>query len=325
MKPVNKRFNRMVKSCIFTLFGCMSVAANAQVKTSEYQQTAGVSGTLRSVGSDTLANLMTLWGQEFKEIYPQVKIQIQASGSSTAPPALVEGLAELGPMSREMKASEISYFNHRYGYSPLVLKVAIDAIALFVDRRNPIHGLTLDQVDGIFSVTRFCGSASAIDTWQQLGYQVPGADRFIKLFGRNSVSGTYGMFKREALCDGDFRATVNEQPGSASVVQSVAYSKGAIGYAAFGYKTAGVRAVPISEDGSEFVPVTVETIASGEYPFSRFLYLVVNKAPEQPLPTLQREFLLFILSTEGQELVRRDGYIGLPADTLQRQRRLILE
>ena len=312
----------MMRIVVLTLLCCWSalVAADAP----EYERKPGVAGKITSVGSDTLANLMTLWSQEFKHLYPDVKFQIQASGSSTAPPALTEGTATIGPMSRELKTSEIQAFIRAHGYPPTVIQVALDAIAIFVERRNPLPGLTLSEVDAIFSATRFCGGEEAISHWSQLGVDNYGQGAPIRLFSRNSVSGTYGLFKIMALCDGDFTKTVNEQPGSASVVLSVASSKGGMGYAAYGYKTAGVRALPLGENAAEFIPLNVETVREQQYPFTRFLYLVINKSPDEPLPTLVREFLTFVLSDTGQKLVARDGYFPIKETLLLRQRRQLL-
>ena len=312
----------MMRIVVLTLLCCWSalVAADAP----EYERKPGVAGKITSVGSDTLANLMTLWSQEFKHLYPDVKFQIQASGSSTAPPALTEGTATIGPMSRELKPSEIQAFIRAHGYPPTVIQVALDAIAIFVERRNPLPGLTLSEVDAIFSATRFCGGEEAISHWSQLGVDNYGQGAPIRLFSRNSVSGTYGLFKIMALCDGDFTKTVNEQPASASVVLSVASSKGGMGYAAYGYKTAGVRALPLGENAAEFIPLNVETVREQQYPFTRFLYLVINKSPDEPLPTLVREFLTFVLSDTGQKLVARDGYFPIKETLLLRQRRQLL-
>tara|TARA_A200000113_G_scaffold86985_1_gene77590 strand:+ start:951 stop:1955 length:1005 start_codon:yes stop_codon:yes gene_type:complete len=290
-----------------------------------YERVPGVAGKISSVGSDTLANLMTFWSQEFKTFYPQVGFQIQASGSSTAPPALIEGTATIGPMSRELKPSEIRDFTRIHGYPPTVLKVAMDAIAIFVDRRNPLPGMTLEQVDAVFSETHFCGSEKEIANWSQLGVDDIAYRSPIRLYGRNSVSGTYGLFKVMALCDGDFKNTVNEQPGSASVVLSVASGTGAIGYAAYGYKTAGVRALPLGNSLDNLIPLSIDTVRNETYPFARFLYLVINKKPNEPLPTLEREFLRYILSKEGQQQVSRDGYFPIREDVLVRQRRLLAE
>ncbi len=285
-----------------------------------YEKTAGVSGNLSSVGSDTLANLMTLWAEEFKRTYPNVNVQIQAAGSSTAPPGLTEGTSNLGPMSRMMKDKEIEAFETKFGYKPTPIAVAIDALAVFVHKDNPIEGLTIDQVDAIFSSTRTCGGPEDITKWGQLG--LPGAwqNRDMQLYGRNSVSGTYGYFKDNALCKGDFKNNVNEQPGSASVVQSVSSSLNGIGYSGIGYTTSSVRAIPLSRSADKpFVEATKEKAASGSYPLARFLYVYVNKEPGKPLPPLTREFFKLVLSRQGQEVVVKDGYVPLPAVVAERE------
>ena len=285
-----------------------------------YEKTSGVSGNLSSVGSDTLANLMTLWAESFKRTYPNVNVQIQAAGSSTAPPALSENTSNLGPMSRLMKDKEVESFEKKFGYKPTPIAVAIDALAVFVHKDNPIEGLTIPQIDAIFSSTRTCGGPADIDSWGDLGLTGSWDGRDIQLYGRNSVSGTYGYFKGKALCKGDFKNTVNEQPGSASVVQSVSASVNGIGYSGIGYTTSSVRAVPLSrEAGKEFVSANPENAIAGKYPLSRFLYVYVNKAPGKPLPPLTAEFIKLVLSREGQEVVVKDGYIPLPAAVAERE------
>lgn len=284
-----------------------------------YSKASGVSGNLSSVGSDTLANLMTLWAEEFKRLYPNVNIQIQAAGSSTAPPALAEGTSNLGPMSRKMKDREIEAFEKKHGYKPTAIPVAIDALAVYVHKDNPIKGLTIPQVDAVFSSTRKCGLDDDVTTWGALGLTGQWAARDIQLYGRNSVSGTYGYFKKKALCKGDFKNTVNEQPGSASVVQSVSASLNGIGYSGIGYKTSGVRAVPVArKPGATYVPATPEAAVSGSYPLGRFLYVYVNKHPNKPLTPIEREFIRMVLSRRGQEVVVKDGYIPLPAKVAMR-------
>lgn len=280
----------------------------------EYQKVSGVSGNLSSEGSDTLANLMTLWAEEFKRIYPSVNIQIQAAGSSTAPPALTEGKANLGPMSRKMKDNELDAFESKFGYKPTAIPVAIDALAVFVNKDNPVKGLTLAQVDAILSSTRKCGYPTDIVTWGQAGLDGAWQDKSIQLYGRNSVSGTYGYFKDEALCKGDFKNNVNEQPGSASVVQSVTSSVNGIGYSGLGYKTSGVKTVPLAaREGQAFVDATPENAIAGTYPLARFLYVYVNKHPNKPLAPIEQEFLKMVLSKTGQQVVIKDGYIPLPS------------
>lgn len=279
----------------------------------EYQKASGISGNLSSVGSDTLANLMTLWAEEFNRAYPNVNIQIQAAGSSTAPPALTEGTSNLGPMSREMKDDELEAFEDKYGYKPTAIPVAIDALAVLVNKDNPVKGLTMEQVDAIFSSTNKCGGEKSIETWGDAGVAAWGA-KSIQLYGRNSVSGTYGYFKEHALCKGDFKNNVNEQPGSASVVQSVTSSVNGIGYSGMGYTTSGVKMVALAKKGSKtFVDATPENAVAGTYPLTRYLYIYVNKKPNQPLAPLDNEFIKMVMSKTGQQVVIKDGYIPLPA------------
>ena len=285
-----------------------------------YQKSSGVSGNLNSVGSDTLANLMTLWAESFKRFHPSVNIPIQAAGSSTAPPALTEGTSNLGPMSRKMKSNEIEAFEAKFGYKPTPMPVAIDALAVYVHKDNPVSGLSIPQVDAIFSATRKCGYPSDILKWGDLGLDGEWADRAVQLYGRNSVSGTYGYFKKKALCKGDFKDSVNEQPGSASVVQGVTKSLNGIGYSGIGYRTSGVRAVPLSkEQDGELIEATPANAVSGAYPLGRFLYVYVNKHPNQPLAPLERAFMKMVLSKEGQQVVIKDGYIPLPAKVVEKQ------
>ena len=284
----------------------------------DYQKASGIAGNLSSVGSDTLANLMTLWAEEFNREYPNVNIQIQAAGSSTAPPALTEGTSNLGPMSREMKDDELEAFEDKYGYKPTAVPVAIDALAVMVNKDNPIKGLTVPQVDAIFSSTRKCGHETDIQTWGEAGVAAWGA-KSIQLYGRNSVSGTYGYFKEHALCKGDFKSNVNEQPGSASVVQSVTSSTNGIGYSGMGYSTSGIRMVPLAKKAGEpFIEATPENAIKGAYPLTRYLYVYVNKKPNQPLAPLENEFMKMVLSKTGQQVVIKDGYIPLPAKVVDK-------
>lgn len=311
--------NKIVAALGFVACSLVSHAALAQaVKVDpalpSYEKASGVSGNFTSVGSDTLNNLMTLWAETYKRYYPNVNIQIQGAGSSTAPPALIEGAANFGPMSRLMNAKEIEAFEKKFGYKPTPVPAAIDALAVYVNKDNPIKGLSIPQVDAIFSATRKCGAPADITTWGQVGMTGEWASRTIALYGRNSVSGTYGYFKERALCKGDFKRNVAEQPGSASVVQSVTGQIGAIGYSGIGYKTSGVRALPLAaKDGQPFVEADAVHAIDGTYPLSRVLYFYVNKRPNQPLAPLEREFVKLVLSKQGQEAVIKDGFVPLPA------------
>ena len=283
-------------------------------KLPDYKPVQGVSGNLKSVGSDTMNNLMTLWAEGFRRYYPNVQIEIEGKGSSTAPPALIAGTAQFGPMSRPMKGAEIDQFEAKFGYKPTALPSAIDMLAVYVNKDNPIKGLTLQQVDAIFSKTRRGGYPTDIRTWGQLGLTGEWASHPISLYGRNSASGTYGFFKEHALFGGDFKDEVKEQPGSSSVVQGVASDRYAIGYSGIGYKTADVRAVPLAaKPGAPFVPAEPDHAYTGDYPLSRFLYVYVNYKPGTQLDPLRAEFIKYIFSKQGQSDVIRDGYYPVPA------------
>ena len=276
-----------------------------------YQKASGVSGNINSVGSDTMNNMMALWAETFRKMYPNVKIQIEGKGSSTAPPALIAGTSQFGPMSRAMRSTEIDQFEAKYGYKPTQLRTSYDALAVYVNKDNPLEKLTLAQVDAAFSKTRRRGGKNAT-TWGDLGLTGDWAGRPISLYGRNSASGTYGFFKEHTLKNGDYRDTVKEQPGSASVVQGVTEDRFGMGYSGIGYKTSGVKVVALAEKDA-FSSGSYEDVKSGKYPLSRFLYIYVNKAPGKPLDPLVKEYLKLIFSKEGQEVVVKDGYLPLPA------------
>jgi len=285
-----------------------------------YRKVSGISGNLNSVGSDTMNNLLTLWAEAFTKMYPNVKVQVEGKGSSTAPAALIAGTAQFGPMSRAMRSTEIDQFEQKYGYKPLQFGTAYDALAVYVSKDNPIQKLTLAQIDAVFSKTRRRGHKSNVTTWGQLGLTGDWANRPISLYGRNSASGTYGFFKEHTLNNGDYKDQVKEQPGSASVVQGVTADRFGMGYSGLGYRTSGVKIVSVAEaEGKPYSSGSYEDVTSGKYALNRFLFLYVNQAPGKPTDPLVREFLKLIFSKEGQEVVLKDGYLPLPADVVKKE------
>jgi phosphate transport system substrate-binding protein len=319
---------RVAFVCGILVGGCLSSAALAagtdvDKDVKSYEKVSGISGNLNSIGSDTLNNVMTYWAEAFQKAYPNVKVQTKGEGSATAPPALAEGTAQLGPMSRAMKDQELEAFEKKHGFKPTKISVALDCLAVFVNKNNPIEGLTLEQIDCIFSQTRKSGGQE-ISKWGQLGLKGDLEKLPISLYGRNSVSGTYAYFKEHALLKGDFKDTVKEQPGSAAVVNGVAGDKDAIGYSGIGYKTADVRAVPLAKKaGAPFVEASFGAALEGKYPLGRSLYIYVAKKPSEPLPPHVKEFLKFALSKEGQEIVIKDGFGSLPVKVVEEQLKLI--
>ncbi|WP_142850051.1 PstS family phosphate ABC transporter substrate-binding protein [Telmatospirillum sp. J64-1] len=289
--------------------GAVAQAASIDPALPDYQPVSGVSGNLKSIGSDSLNNLMALWAEGYSAVYPNVKIEIEGKGSGTAPPALIAGTAQFGPMSRPMKSNEIDDFEKKYGYKPTPIRSAIDALAVFVHKDNPIECLTLQQLDAIFSKTRQGGLDQDITTWGDLGMTGEWASQPISMYGRNSASGTYGYFKEVALFNGDYKDSVKEQPGSSTVIQGIASDKYGIGYSGVGYKTADVRSVPLAAaPGEPCYDATDVNAVSGDYPIARFLYIYVNKNPNEALDPLRGEFIKYVYSKQGQEAVVKDGY-----------------
>jgi len=306
----------------FAAANAFAVEADPALK--EYKKVAGVEGNLKSIGSDTLNNLMTLWAEGFAKEYPSVKIEIEGKGSGTAPPALISGTANFGPMSRPMKGAEIDDFEKKYGYKPTVVRVAVDSLAVYVHKDNPIKCLSLNQVDAMFSKTRKKGGKEDIKTWGQLGMTGEWASKPISLYGRNSASGTYGYFKETALGDGDYKDSVKEQPGSSAVVQGVASDKFAIGYSGEGYKTADVRTVPLAvKDGATCFDATSDNAYAGDYPITRFLYVYLNAKPGAKPEPLRAEFIKYMLSKQGQMAVIKDGLYPIPSAVASQDLKMI--
>jgi phosphate transport system substrate-binding protein len=310
---LTRRFEMFVRAwSIFFLVGLFMATAVLAVSVDpglpDYKSVSGVSGNLKSVGSDTLNNLMSLWSEGFNSVYPGVKIAVEGKGSSTAPPALIEGTAQFGPMSREMQSKEEDAFEKKFGYKPARVRTAVDALAVFVHKDNPIKCLTLKQIDAMFSKTRNGGLPKDITTWGDLGLTGEWAAKPISLYGRNSASGTYGFFKEVALFKGDYKDNVKEQPGSSAVIQGVASDRYAIGYSGVGYKTADVRTVPLAIEEGDCFDATAENAYSGDYPLARFLYVYLNKKPSEKLDPLRAAFMEYVLSKQGQTAVIKDGF-----------------
>jgi phosphate transport system substrate-binding protein len=309
----------MLLSCLTAPHVTAAESEGIDASLRSYQKISGVSGAINSIGSDTLNNLMTLWAEGFRRQYPNIKIQVEGKGSSTAPPALIEGTAQLGPMSRLMKASEVDKFEEKFGYPPTAYPVAVDALAIFVNKDNPVAALTIEQVDAAFSKSRRHGAPQDIKTWGQLGLNGDWANAPISLYGRNSASGTYGFFKEHALKNGDFKDEVKEQPGSASVVQGVSEDRFGLGYSGIGYATSGIRMVPLAEKaGARAIEPTLANTRNGSYPLWRYLYVYVNQAPGKPLPPIVHQFLKYIYSREGQSDVLKDGYFPVDGATVEK-------
>ncbi len=316
---ISRRMLTMTVAVVLIGAALQAQTIKVDTRIPHYQKITGISGNANSIGSDTMNNLMTLWLEGFRKYYPMVNIQIEGKGSSTAPPALIEGTAQFGPMSRQMKAKEIDAFEDKYGFKPTTIRTSLDALAVFVNKDNPLKCLDLAQLDGVFSKTRKRG-AQDITTWGQLGLKGEWSNKPISIYGRNSASGTYGFFKEHVLDKGDYKDVVKEQPGSASVVQGITADKFGIGYSGIGYKTSGVKVLSLAEKaGGTCFDGDYQNVISGKYPLSRYLFLNIVKYPNKPLDPMVKEFIKYVLSYEGQEIVIKDGYLPLTYEVVQEE------
>jgi phosphate transport system substrate-binding protein len=307
--------SRMVATALAAYAALPTVALALDPSLPTYEAVSGVSGQLKSVGSDTLVHEMELWADGFRTKYPGVSVTIEGKGSATAPPALLAGTAQFGPMSRLMTSKEAHAFEEKFGYEATAVRVAIDALAIYVNKDNPIQCLNLQQLDRIFSKPRKGSEAKSIDTWGEAGLSGEWAAKPISMYGRNTLSGTYAFF-RQLLYQGEFKETVRQQVGSEAVVQEVANDKFAIGYSGIGYKTAGVRTVPVAAFGGDrCYDTSAENTYSGKYPIARYLYIYLNRKPGEPLDALRGEFIKFVLSKDGQTLTEKGGYYAVTAAT----------
>jgi phosphate transport system substrate-binding protein len=289
-----------------------------------YESVVGLTGKITSIGESTTTNLVARVAAEFRRMYPDVTLQVIASPISIGPLALLEGRADLVPMSRPLTPEEIQNFTRKYGYPPLEIKVAADALAIYVDKGNPVPGLTLGQLDGIFSQTQRRGGSS-IETWGQTGLTGEWTDRRITLYGYGPEDGAHQIFQQQVLDGGVFRLSLRVEGGGSSIVQGVAADPGAIGFASIFFTCKRVRVVQIAGVDGRFYAPTEENVRSRRYPLSRFLYVCVNKPPRKPLGGPAVKFLRFLLSREGQQIVAAGGNIPLDAVTVEQGRRALAE
>lgn len=298
---------------VLAAVGMAQTAVDSALPT--YKAVEGVSGSIKSIGSDTMNNVMTHWQEEFKKLYPSVQTAMEGKGSATAPPALTEGQSQFGPMSREMKGSEVDAFEKKFGYKPTGLRTGIDALAIFVNKDCPVDEISFEQAKAIFSVD------GKDMTWGDLGVtNADWASKPIALYGRNSASGTYGYFKEHVLGKKDYKASVKEQPGSSGVVQAIGSDKFAMGYSGIGYKTAEVKALKVKKTAKDTaVAPTAAACYDGSYPIARSLLVYINYKPGSKLDPLRAEFITMIFSKQGQEGIVKDGYIPILAETAREE------
>ena len=282
-----------------------------------YESVANLRGVITSIGASTTTNLVARASTQFRRIYPDVRLQVSAGLTSIGPPALLEGRADLVPMSRPLTREEIRAFQAKYGYPPTEIPVAADALAIYVEKRNPLPGLSLAQVGGIFSAAP---RGASVETWGQAGLTGEWVDRRINLYGYGPEDGVNQIFRQQVLDGREYRLAMLVEPAGSSIVQGVAADPAGIGCASIFFLSQRVRAVPLAGADGLLHDPTAANVHNHSYPLIRYLSICVNKPPHRPLRGPAAEFLRFMLSREGQEVVAAEGNIPLDAPAVQQAR-----
>ena len=291
---------------------------------------------LHLVGADVMDEITLGWVRLFRKAYPRLSVTMEARASGTGGPALTDGRAELAPVGRELLPAEERAFVEKFGYKPLAIKVATGSVGslgktatsvIFVDKDNPLQGLTMAQLDAIYSKTRLRGHAD-IRTWGDVGLKGDWAARPIHLYGLKPVNGIEQFLKQRLLLGGDYRDGIEFVKGKGFThaftvaAEDMAHKPGGLTYALLSNVTSNVKVLPIAEkEGTPFLAPTVENVYSHAYPLSRFVYIFVNRPPGKALEPKVKEFLQLVLSREGQDIVAREGvYIPLTPETVREER-----
>ncbi len=255
------------------------------------------STTLTIKGSDTMVILAQRWAEGFMAANAGMTLQVSGGGSGTGIAALINGTADVANASRPMKDRERAQVLERRGGEAHETRVALDALAVYVQTASPIQSLTIPQIRGIFR--------GQITNWNQVG----GPDHEIILYSRENNSGTYAYFKEHVLEEMDFAANVQTLPGTAAVINAISRDPYGIGYGGIAYSE-GARAIRVAAEGGEPVEPNMANATSGAYPLSRFLYVYTAGAPTG----IAQRYIEFVLSEAGQSIVEGVGYYPLPRE-----------
>jgi phosphate transport system substrate-binding protein len=287
------------------------------------------------VGADVMDEITLGWAKLFREAYPRLSVTMEARASGSGAPGLIEGRADAAPVGREMLPAEEKAFVDKFGYKPLAIRVATGSVGslgktaasvILVDKDNPIKGLTLDQLDAIYSTTRNRGHAD-ISKWGDLGLTGDWASRPIHLYGLKSPNGIEWFFKLNVMEGGDYKDNIEFVKGKGFThaftvaAEDMKEHPGGLTYAMLANVTPNVKVVPLAEKaGQPFVMPNVQSVYTHQYPLSRYVYIFVNKKPGQPLEPKTKEFLKLVLSRQGQDVVAKEGvYIPLTPEVAREE------
>lgn len=287
----------------------------------EYQPGSLGKTSLSSVGSDSMADLVDLWAAEFNKFHPQTKVQVVSRGSATAPAALIEGTADVGPMARPMKSVELEKFKRSYGFEPTQIRTAMAGVAIYVSKSNPIKSISFEQLDALYSKSMNRGAKAEIASWQDLGVNLGVSKNDVMLLGAGLSSFARSFFRQQVLMLGDFSSDVTMTADTASMLETISLNDNAIGFGAvLDEIPEGVRLLPVSRsgDGKAVLP-TKTALRNGDYPLGRFLNVYIVREPGKEIDPETKEFLRFVLSKNGQAIVAEEGLLPLPVSIAKQE------
>ncbi|REJ68916.1 MAG: hypothetical protein DWQ28_04975 [Proteobacteria bacterium] len=293
---------------ILLRFGLVFVLANFCMNLALADAERDANNKLIIVGSDTLSGLMTAWTQAFFAQNSGISVEVQAVGSAAAPPALQQGTANIGTMSRAMNSDELSAFMAETGRKPTEIVLAEDAVVFIAHPSNPVEYLTENTIARIFGMPGTCGTSGRIMSWEKVSASHPWGRERIQVLGRTATSGTYQYFRKTALCGGDPGIFINEIPGGAGVTNTVSRLPSSLAYSAMTHANGNIKVLNVMDGKGEIVSPD-----SSGYPFKRRLYMYLATSLDSARGTAECAFLEFIASAEGLELLRNSGF-DVPAE-----------
>jgi len=329
MKAMNKiKVYRMyvlllLSSLVISLASSGCNSNTAGVTGEKYKKVNGIYGTIKVSGSTTMSNLMALWCNDFSDIYHDANCIVESFGSRKVPTDLAIGKIDIGMMSEPMSGADIVDFKNAYGYDPTGIKVAIDMIAVLVNRENPIDCLTIADLDGIYSDTYLCKGATGITTWGDLNLDGKWKNAPINMHGRTPLSATYDVFKSLVLCDGSYKDNVKEMASSRDIIDFVSKDEFSIGYSGSGYLNSSVKAVNVGQSKNNCYPPDYKNATSKQYPLTRDLYLYFRESSSNSMKKITIEFLNYILSKDGQKAVIEARLVTLPASVISQEKKKV--
>lgn len=289
----------------------ISLAPSYAASASESKLPPG--GSVVVTGSVALANLISLWADDFTNRHPRVSITVADAGTAVGVEALLNGSANSVLTDMPLSQQQEKRFMARFHYAPTLFPVAMDGVAVYVSSLNPLREISITQLDAIYSATLRCGAGQPLHNWGQLGVKGELNKDPITALGLTVASGAYLLFKHVALCDGDFRADFQALAGPAAVVWALTDNPAAIGFASSARSLAGIRALAVApRAGETAVFPSIQSIQSGHYPLARRLSIILNTPPGHDADPAVQAFLDYVRSTAGQAVATKAGYVPLP-------------